>query len=71
MRRGLKMAEKVEDVATTEKKEDNAYTDIKTLKNSGKESNLKDVAEVRMLAYVIPVAILFILAAYLLSHFVH
>jgi hypothetical protein len=65
------MAEKVEDVATPEKKQDNAYTDIKTLKNSSKDGNLKNVAEVRMLAYVIPVAILFILVAYLLSHFVH
>ncbi len=59
------MAEELKKEEKTEKE----YTDVTTLHQKGTgERKWYQIAEVRMVMYVVPVAILFLLAAYLLSH---
>ena len=53
--------------AKQETKQDE-YTDVTTLNNKGDgERKWYQIAEVRMVMYVVPVAILFLLVAYFLS----
>jgi hypothetical protein len=53
----------------TEEKKNNAYTDVTTLNNKGDgDRKWYQIAEVRMVMYVVPVAIVFLIAAYIISH---
>ncbi len=61
------MAEEFKEKEKQETKKD-AYTDLTTLHHKGPgERKWYQIAEVRMVMYVIPVAILFLIAAYFLS----
>lgn len=62
------MAENLEELKTeAEDKKD--YTDIQTLdQSSGEKRDWKSIAEVRMVLYVVPVAILFVIAAFILNN---
>jgi hypothetical protein len=47
----------------------NEYTDVTTLNQKGDgDRKWYQIAEVRMVMYVVPVAILFLIAAYIFSH---
>lgn len=57
-----------EELKVEEKQEQHAYTDLTTLNDkSAGERKWYQIAEVRMVMYVVPVAIIFLIAAYLLS----
>ncbi len=59
------MAEELKEKQETKK---DAYTDLTTLNTKGSgERKWYQIAEVRMVMYVVPVAILFLIAAYFLS----
>jgi len=57
-----------EELKSKEETKKDAYTDVTTLNHKGAgERKWYQIAEVRMVMYVVPVAILFLLAAYFLS----
>jgi hypothetical protein len=57
-----------EELKEKQEKNENAYTDLTTLNSKGPgERKWYQIAEVRMVMYVVPVAILFLIAAYFLS----
>jgi hypothetical protein len=57
-----------EELKEKKAKTEDAYTDLTTLNSKGSgERKWYQIAEVRMVMYVVPVAILFLIAAYFLS----
>ncbi len=63
------MAEQFPEVETKEE-EKKATSELHTLadRQEGDKRDWKSIAEVRMVMYVVPVAIVFIIVAYILSH---
>ncbi len=60
-----------QDLKDSETKQDD-YTDVTTLNQKGAgERKWYQIAEVRMVMYVVPVAIIFLIAAYILSQLSH